>query len=77
MKRWIPNPLEECEAHGAPVEVCTAADQTIPGGACAYDGDACRCGEGCTGWMTADGTAFFCNWTESANSETCNKEVVG
>ena len=68
MKRWIPNPCEECKEHGAAVEIFTAAEQTIPGGACAYDGDECRCSEGCTGWMTADGDAFYCNWHESANN---------
>ena len=62
MKRWIPNPCEDCEEHGAAVEIFTSSEQAIPGGACAYDGDECRCSEGCKGWMTADGDAFYCNW---------------
>ena len=66
MKRWIPNPCEECEEHAAAVEIFTAAEQTIPGCACAYDGDECLCSEGCKGWMTADEDVFFCNW-HSAN----------
>jgi len=65
MKRWIPNPCEQCEEHGADVEIFTNADQTIPGGACAYDGDECRCSDGCTGWMTADGDTFYCNWHDA------------
>lgn len=62
MKRWVANPCEQCEEHGADVEIFTDAEQTIPGGACAYDGDECRCSEGCTGWMTADEETFYCNW---------------
>jgi hypothetical protein len=68
MKRWIPNPCEECEEHGASVEILTDAEQTIPNGACANDGDECRCSEGCRGWMTADGDAFYCNWHDDANN---------
>jgi hypothetical protein len=49
MKRWIPNPIEQCEEHGADVEIFTDAEQTIPGGACAYDGDECRCTS--SGWF--------------------------
>lgn len=60
--RWIHNPCEQCEKHGADVEIFTAAEQTIPCGACAHDGDACRCSEGCTGFMTADEEMFHCNW---------------
>ena len=62
MKRWIPNPIEDCEEHGADVEILTDAEQTIPDGACAFDGDACRCSEGCTGRMTADEESFYVNW---------------
>jgi hypothetical protein len=70
MKRWIPIPWEQCEEHGAEAEVCTDAVQTRPNGVCAYDGDACRCSDGCTGWMTADGDTFYCNWHDDpvANS---------
>jgi len=69
MKQWIYNPCEDCEEHGAAVEILTSAEQTIPNGACAYDGDECRCSDGCTGWMTADEDSFYCNWDESANSD--------
>lgn len=61
-KRWIHNPCEECETHGASVEILTNAEQTIQGGACANDGDRCRCSDGCNGTMTADGELLKCNW---------------
>ena len=68
-KRWVPNPCEQCEKHGAAVEILTSAEQTIPGGVCAYDGDECRCSEGCKGWMTADEETFYCNWHDSEESK--------
>jgi hypothetical protein len=64
-KRWIANPLEQCDEHGADVEIFTAAKQTLLYGVCAHDGDACRCSEGCTGSMTADEDAFYCNWNDN------------
>ena len=63
-KKWIPVPWLECEEHGEEVEVLTDADQPTDGGVCATDGDRCRCCEGCTGWMTADGETFHANWDE-------------
>jgi hypothetical protein len=64
-KRWIPDPCHECEVHGAEVWIFTSADQTIPGGACAFDGDRCRCSEGCDGSMTADEDAFYPDWDDT------------
>jgi hypothetical protein len=64
MKRWILNPVEQCEEHGDDVEIFTDAEQTIKDGVCANDGDDCRCPEGCKGWMTADEDSFYCNWID-------------
>ena len=66
-EQWINNPCEQCEEHGASVEIFTSAEQTIPGAVCAYDGDECRCSDGCKGWMTADDDAFYCNWHDAEN----------
>ncbi len=62
-KRWIENPCEDCEEHGAPVEIYTDAEQP-ESGACAFDGDPCRCSEGCTGYMSCDSETFYCCWDE-------------
>jgi hypothetical protein len=64
MKQWIHNPCDECEVHGASVEIFTDAEQPSDGGVCAYDGDECRCIEGCKGWMTVDEESFYCNWND-------------
>lgn len=52
MKKWI-DWNEQCEKHGADWEVLTDAKQE-PGRAYAYDGDECRCSEGCTGSVHVD-----------------------
>ncbi len=62
-KRWVPNPIEECEVHGADVEIFTDAEQP-ESGVCAYDGDPCRCSEGCRGSMVAGDESFFCEWLD-------------
>jgi hypothetical protein len=63
-KRWIAFPGEQCDNHGADVEIFTAAEQTIPGSVHAYDGDDCRCSEGCKGSMSIDEDSFYCKWDE-------------
>ena len=79
-KRWIPNPCECCDVCGSDVEIYTDAEQTIPKGACAYDGDPCRCSEGHTGWMTADEGSFYCNWHDdddnAALSDSSEERMV-
>ena len=63
MKKWIPF-FEDCEKHGADVEVLTDASQEGEHDFYCYDGDECRCTEGCSGWMTADEDTLYCNWEE-------------
>jgi hypothetical protein len=65
VKRWILSPHLQCDVHGADVEILTDAEQTITGGTRSYDGDECRCSEGCKGWMTADEDMFHCNWHDA------------
>jgi hypothetical protein len=66
---WIKDPIHECQKHGAPVEIFTDSEQVMPDGICANDGDRCRCDEGCSGWMTADGNMCECNWSEEEETE--------
>ena len=60
-KRWIYYPYEQCEEHGTDVEIFTDAEQEAEG-VCAYDGDECRCSDGCKGSMTIDEESSYCNW---------------
>ena len=59
--RWIPCDIEQCVEHGNDIEIQTDAVQPAAG-VTAYDGDKCRCPDGCTGWMTADEDVFHANW---------------
>ena len=68
-EQWVFNPCEQCEEHGADVEILTSAQQSIQGGVCANDGDECRCTDGCSGWMTADEDSFYCNWHDKLEGE--------
>ena len=78
MKRWIDNPIEQCDEHGCDVEIFTDADQDGPCDVYCNDGDECRCSEGCHGWMTADGGSFYCNWDdEEDNAEVGGPTVKG
>ena len=67
-KRWVFNPCEECEVHGADVEIYTDAEQP-ESGVCAFDGDPCRCSEGCRGWMNSNEESFFCNWHDEEGGD--------
>jgi hypothetical protein len=75
MKRWIPCNILGCESHDNDIEILTDAVQLFENGVCANDGDKCRCHEGCTGWITADGDIFRSNWDEEPKAAQAGKDA--
>lgn len=63
-KRWLYNPIEQCDLHGADVHILTDCVQSGDSQIECFDSDECRCSEGCKGWMTADEDSFYCNWID-------------